>query len=343
MSDKFKHGIEGLKNRKLTLSRVSCEGVIAHKQAGMITVRTARLEDCERIASLAQAHISTWQHWDTQGRVEDVSYSGLTIYERWLHGGAWMSFETSAIHLGRLLLGAGIALVAEASSGLVGYVEAYVGQEPEPFGAHLHIGQLLSAAPTGTDEALLDALAGQLTALKLRRIMATTTGGEKLLRAFEAVGAKPVTQLRRFSMSARTGQGLYKAVPDATIDPRQIAGWAMPIGRATSARQEWETRWLNVWDALPELKARTRRLHMAAGGQEAFVVVQRGVYDERSAEIACWTPRILSGVLLTSLRDWAHREGYRSLSLLVTDETIKTLGAEAEDEGYVQAVWAIGV
>jgi hypothetical protein len=310
----------------------------------MITVRAATLEDCERIAALAQAHISTWQRWDAYGRVEDVSYSALSIYERWLHGGAWMSLETGSIHLGRLLLGAGIPLVAEANSGMVGYIEAYVGQEPEPFGAHLHIGQLLlhPDAPAGTDEALLDGVAEQLQALKLRRVLATSTGGERLLRAFERVGGRVITQLRRFSLSARTGQGLYKAVPDGTLDARQIAGWMMPIGRMTSARQEWETRWLTVWDVLPELKARTRRLHMTAGGQEAFVVVQRGVYDERSAEIACWTARALSGVLLTSLRDWAHREGYRSLSLLVTEEAIKTLGSEAEDEGYVQDVWGIG-
>ena len=72
----------------------------------MITVRPAQLEDCEQIAALAQAQVSIWQRWDARGRVEDVTYSALSIYERWLHGGVWMSLETAAIHLGRLLLGA---------------------------------------------------------------------------------------------------------------------------------------------------------------------------------------------------------------------------------------------
>jgi hypothetical protein len=310
----------------------------------MITVRHARLEDCERIAALAQSPVQTWQRWDAQGRVEDVPYSALSIYERWLHGGAWMSLETAAMHLGRLLTGAGIPLVAEAQSGLVGYVEAYHGAEAEPYGQHLHIGQLLlhPDAPEATDEALLDGIAAQAEALKCRRVLATSTGGERLAAAFAALGARTVARLQRYSLAARTGQGLYKAVPDGTSDARQIAGWAMPVGRSSSARQEWEARWLTTWDVLPELKARTKRLFFSSSGQEAYVVVQQGLYDPRTAELACWTPRTLTGVLLTSLRDWAHRAGYRTLSLLVTSEMVSVLGSDAEADGYTQDVWAIG-
>jgi hypothetical protein len=309
----------------------------------MITVRPARLEDCERIAALAQSPIQNWQRWDAQGRVEDVPYSALSLYERWLHGGAWMSLETAAIHLGKLLLGAGVVLVAEAQNGLVGYVEAYVGNEQEPFGVHLHVGQLLlhPDAPEGTDEQLLDGIAAQAQSLKCRRVLATSSGGERLVGLFAELGARNIARLQRFSLTARTGQGLYKAVADGTTDPRQIAGWSMSVGRYTSARQEWESRWLTTWDVLPELKARTKRLFMSSSGQEAFVVVQQGLYDPRSAELSCWTPRTLSGVLLTSLRDWAHREGYRTLSLLVAEDVVKAL-SDAEADGYTQDVWAIG-
>jgi hypothetical protein len=311
----------------------------------MITTRTARLEDCERIAGLAQAQIATWQRWDAQGRVQDVPYSALTIYERWLHGGAWMSMETAAIHLGRLLLGAGIALVAEKDGALLGYVEAYQGSEPEPFGAHLHVGQMILHPDSGAEvgDHLLEALRGQARLLKCARLLTTAAAGEAAWATFARSGARSLTQLRRFSLPARTGQGLYQSVADTSSDARQIAGWAMPLGRVGSARQAWESSWQPTWDVLAELRERTRRLRFVASGQDAYVVFLRGLYDARTVEVACWTPRMLSGALLTALRDWTYREGYRTLALLATEETVKTLGMDAEPDGYVQDVVGVGV
>ncbi len=312
----------------------------------MITVRPARLEDCEQIASLAQAQVSIWQRWDARGRVEDVTYSALSIYERWLHGGVWMSLETGAIHLGRLLLGAGYAWVAEREGGVVGYLEAYHGVESEPFGAHFHLGALILAdevAHNGVDRQMVDALKAQARALKCIRLQTTTTAGEAALRVFQEMNAQPAAALRRCSLPARTGQGLYQSVVDTTSDAKAIAGWSMPLGRSTSARQAWEMHWLPTWDVLPPLRERTQRLRFSASGQEAYVVFQRGLYDPRVVEIACWTPRVLSNALLMALRDWSHREGYRSLSLLVPEDAVKMLGGDAEADGYTQTVWTLGV
>ncbi|MCL4251896.1 MAG: GNAT family N-acetyltransferase [Anaerolineae bacterium] len=312
----------------------------------MITVRAAQLEDSERIAALAQAQISAWQRWDDNGRVEDVPYSMLTVYERWLHGGAWMSLETAAIHLGRLLLGAGVALVAEIDGVPVGYAEAYPGNEPEPFGVHLHLGGLIvqeDAQQHGIDGALYAALAERARALKCTRLTTTATAGEAALLLFQRSGATPLARLQRFSLAARTGQGLYQAVPEAATDARQIAGWAMPAGRATSSRQQWEMLWQPTWDVLPELRARTQRLRFSASGHEAFVVFQRGLFDPRRVDVYCWSPRALSAALLMALRDWTHREGYRSLTLLVLAEAANSLGTEAEADGYVQDVLSLEV
>lgn len=312
----------------------------------MTTIRAAQLEDCERIASLAQGQVGIWQRWDAGGRVEDVPYSSLTIYQRWLHGGAWMSLETAAIHLGHLLLGAGSALVAEADGELLGYAEAYPGQENEPFGAHLHLGSLLvseEGAAQSADAALVNALIQQARALKCARVTTVAAAGETALRALERAGGAPVARFARCTLAARAGQGLYQAVADATSDARQIAGWGMPIGRTTSARQQWELLWQPTWDALPELRERTRRLRFSASGQEAFVVFQRGLYNVRSVDVYCWSARAVGAGLLMALRDWAHREGYRTLSLLVADSAVKTLGTDAEADGYAQDVLSLGV
>lgn len=312
----------------------------------MITVRPVQLEDCEQIAALAQAQISIWQRWDARGRVEDVTYSALSIYERWLHGGVWMSLETGAIHLGRLLLGAGFAWVAEREGDIVGYLEAYHGVESAPYGQHLHIAALSLApeiAHNGVDRQLMDAARAQARALKCAQLLTTTTAGEAALQVFQEMNAQPLTLMRRCTLPARTGQGLYQSVADETTDARQIAGWTMPLGRSSSARQMWEMHWNPIWDVLPPLRERTRRLRFAASGQEAYIVFQRGLYDARVVEIACWTPRALSSALLMALRDWAHREGYRTLSLLVPEDALKMLGADAEADGYTQTVWTMGV
>ena len=47
--------------------------------------------------------------------------------------------------------------------------------------------------------------------------------------------------------------------------------------------------------------------------------------------------------MLTALRDWTHREGYRTLVMFVSEETAKTLGPEAEADGYYQDVFAVDV
>ena len=312
----------------------------------MITVRAAQLEDSERIAALAQGQVGAWQRWDDAGRVEDVSYSMLTIYERWLHGGAWMSLETAAIHLGRLLLGAGVALVAEMDGVMVGYAEAYPGTEPEPFGAHMHLAGLIvqeDARSQDVGDALYAALVERARALKCARLTTTPIAGEAALLLFQRSDATAVAKLQRFSLATRTGQGLYQAVPETATDARQIAGWAMPSGRTTSAREQWEMLWQPTWDVLPEIRARTQRLRFSASGHEAFVVFQRGLFDSRRADVYCWSPRGLSAALLMALRDWAHREGYRTLTLLVLDNAAKSLGAEAEADGYVQDVLSLEV
>ena len=68
-------------------------------------IRPALLDDTQAISQLFRARIDKWQRLTEQGQVEDLSYDELSIYERWLHGGAWMSIETGAIWLSHLLSG----------------------------------------------------------------------------------------------------------------------------------------------------------------------------------------------------------------------------------------------
>ena len=54
-------------------------------------IRQPTLDDTQAISALFQAKFERWQRIDENGQVEDLPYEQLSLYERWLHGGAWMS------------------------------------------------------------------------------------------------------------------------------------------------------------------------------------------------------------------------------------------------------------
>lgn len=311
-------------------------------------IRPAGLDDTQAITALFRSRIGVWQRLSGQGQVEDVPYESLTIYERWLHGGPWMSVETGAIQLNHLLLGAGIPLVAECGGEVLGYAETYHGIEPAPFGDHLHLGQLVShqqPKDTTFDRTMLAFLLEQAKALKCERLTATSLANDSETSALYAeYGLQPIARVARASLAAKTGQVFYRAVEHSNADASQINDWFMPIGQFGSARQQWETLWPALWNAIPEVRERrTHRLRFSAAGQEAFICCQQQLYDPRSADVYCWSPKPLSGQLLTAIRDWAHREGYRALVMAVTPDTLKTLGPEAETDGYYQDIYAAHV
>jgi GNAT superfamily N-acetyltransferase len=309
-------------------------------------VRPATLDDTQAISGLFRAPIAVWQRINAQGRVEDVPYESLTIYARWLHGGSWMSPETAAIQLGHLLSGAGVALVAEVNGTVAGYAEAYHGFEPNPFGDHLHIAHLITH-PDFTngdvEQALLRGIFEQAATLKAKTVTVSRVGDMAEGAPYgEHYGLQTLCRIRRMSLPARTGQIFYRATEHRNADPAQINGWHMTVGRLTSARQEWEHLWPRTWDIIPEVRAqRTHRLHLAAAGQEAFVCCRQQLYDPRSADISCWSPKPLTNQLVSAIRDWGHREGYRTLLWVVADDTVKTLGAEAEPGGYAVETCAL--
>lgn len=306
-----------------------------------IEVREARLDDTQAISSLFCDRISVWQRLNSSSQVEDVPYEALTIYERWLHGGPWMSGETAAIHLSHLLRGAGVTLVAVSDGKVVGYAEGYFSIEPEPFGTHLALAQL-RGSPSVYD-ALFSGFIETARSQRCPRVTAQCAASDTDTQAFYARhNLTPVVQIKCYSLSAKSGQGFYRVVDHPNDDARQVDRWFMSVGRLGSAREQWETLWPRTFDALPEIRERhTQRLHFSAAGQEALVCCQPQLYAPRNAEIYLWSPKPLTSQLLTALRDWTHREGYRSLILAVTDDITKVLGSEAEANGYAVEVYSM--
>jgi hypothetical protein len=294
--------------------------------------------------ALYTARIGVWQRLDPAGQVETVPYDALTLYQRWQHGGAWMSIETGAIWLNQLLLGGGLPLVIVRDGVSVGYAEIYTGNEPDPYGAHLYLGGAI-LPDADAIQPLLDALAARAQQHKVRHILIARTGDETL-QALEKRGrARTLACLRRYTIPARQGQVFYRAVESPDADPKRIAGWSMPVGRYTSARAQWETLWTHLWDALPPSGGtpRRHRLQLTAAGQEALVCVQQAQYDPRAAEVFAWTPKVITPQIVAALRDWGHREGYRTLTFTLEDDAAAILGAEAEGDGFHQETCALAL
>lgn len=305
-------------------------------------IRTATLDDVQAICNLFRTQVERWQRINAQGQVEDVEPDDLVIHERWLHGGAWMSIETGAIWLSHLIRVGICCLVLEENHKILGYLEAYPGDEPEPYHKHLHLGQFVVhplAAPTVSEELITHLL--RVAAGYGRVTAACSTYDREKAQFFRSFGLAPLKQIQQYHTSAQAGQGFYKSVEHHLNHPEQIQGWQMPVGRTTSSRQQWETHWSNLWNAIPQITAqKLHRIRFNTSGQDAFVCIQQQLYDPRSADIYCWSPKSLSKQLFIAINDWAYKQGYRTLVLAVDDKIAKALGDDLEAEPHHQQLFA---
>ncbi|HIQ01226.1 MAG TPA: GNAT family N-acetyltransferase, partial [Anaerolineales bacterium] len=106
---------------------------------GEVRIRLATLADAAGITAVHCSHVETWR---LGGKGEPAPYALLSLYDRWLHGGPWMSVETCAVHLNRWLQAGHPVLVAEEGEEVVGEAEFVVNPEPPPYGPALHLSLL---------------------------------------------------------------------------------------------------------------------------------------------------------------------------------------------------------
>jgi len=309
-----------------------------------LRIRDATLDDTRAITDLFRAPIPRWQRLDAHGHVQDLSYDELTIYERWLHGGPWMTVETGAIWLNHLLRRGVMVIVAEVENQVMAYLEAYIGTEPQPVGRHVHIGQLVTAADATepTTEKLVQHLINWAQSQSIEQLTVGVSGHDTDTRAFYAnFDMHPLLTIGKYSIPAQTGQGFYKVTDHTDDDPEYIQGWHLVSGHMESSRQQWEALWPTIWHTIPEIKKqRIHRLHITAAGQNALMLCQQQIYDPRSADIFCWSPQPLKTQLITAICDWAHRENYRNLIFALPTDMIKPLGSQVEAYPYQQHILA---
>ncbi len=202
-----------------------------------LTIRPATPEDAAAITAVHCSHIRVWRRG---GKGEPVPYEALSLYERWLHGGPWMSVETCAAHLRRWLGAGHLARVALRGDEGVGEAEFVEDDEPPPYGHVLHISLLYVHAAhlgRGAGRALVEA-GGALA--RERGCVALTTQPEREAEPFyRRMGFEPWLWLREWQAPAREGPlpaDLCRA-DDAPYPARQ--GLALRVGRYQTGRHMW--------------------------------------------------------------------------------------------------------
>jgi GNAT superfamily N-acetyltransferase len=313
----------------------------------VITVRLANLADTRSLTAIHCSLVERWERADAGGPLIETPYEALTLHERWEHGGPWMSVETCAVHLNRLLAGSGIPLVAELDGEVRAMAEVYESHEPPPLGHNLEISVIATQRDyqgKGLGTALLDYIVemGRLTKCERLTVSDAEAPDFYIRRNFRHTHSG-----RGVRILPQLGRVFYQATELTDRDAGQIKGWAMPLGRYRSSRQEWDRLFPQDWAAgVPELlDISMAHVKMTVTGGQHMILFARDAFqpDAKPGDVslACWAPRSLTPQMLTAIRDWAYRSGYPRLISYMMDADLPLLGAEGEITDYRQDLYEL--
>jgi len=309
----------------------------------MIEVRSATLADVPAIVAIHRSDIVTWKRWDDDGQARLADYADLEPYQRWLNGGPWMDEASYGPYLARLLApdGAGLALVAEAEGQVRAVAEAWLGDEPAPFGRNLNLSviyTLRGQAGRGLGSALMRAIEARAAAAGCETLMVThaEAGG-----FYARHGLAHLETWRRARLPARASHTQYTARPYTPGGYEAVRGWGMPVGRYQSARQEWERVQpgaeprFEAWRDLRQIGWQIEVRHMPA-----VLWLEETPRERGAADVHLWTRASgLSRQLLAAIRDLGAQAGLSELKFFVAEAALPQLGMDWHDDGYKQQVW----
>ncbi len=308
----------------------------------MISVRLATLQDAAAITAIHTSDVPSWSRIGADGIARPVDYADLSIFERWQHGGPWMSIETCAVHLNRLLAGSGIPLVAVQDGEVLAEAEVYENFEAPPFGHHLEIAIIATHARhhrQGLGTALVEYICQMARLMKCERV----TVSDAAVRGFyEKMGFQQTHTGRGVRFTPQAGRVFYQATPLTDRNPAQVKGWYMPFGRFRGSRQEWDRLFPQDWAAgLPEILNRPAehvKLNISGGQQAILFVTEPEMPDYQLGDmhLTCWSGRPFTPTLYAAIRDWAFRQGYRGLVSYVMDSELPTMGPDLHPTQYTQ-------
>jgi GNAT superfamily N-acetyltransferase len=308
----------------------------------MLTIRPATVADAAEISAVHCSDIVAWKWWDAAGEAHWADYAALTPAQRWQNGGPWMDATTCSLHLERWMAREGLALVAEADGQIVAEAEVVLGEEPPPFGRHLNLSVIYTLrghAGRGLGSALMDAIHARARATHCATLVVSYADAAQF---YAKHGFALHQTWRRAKLTAQFGNTQYTATRFDDADYDTVRGWAMPVGRYQSARQEWERMRPGAEPAFTEwANLRLERWFLTVRQKPAVLVLDESPRSPGTADVHVWLPpgQTLTRQHLAAIRDRAAHSGFRELLWFVAESTLPALGAPWETDGYKQQVW----
>jgi GNAT superfamily N-acetyltransferase len=312
----------------------------------MLTVRPATLNDVSAITALHCSDIVVWKRWELDGRERLARYEELTTYERWLNGGAWMDETTCAHHLQRWQANGGLALVAEKEGQVLAEAEAMVSEEPLPFGRYLNLSVIYTRrgqAGRGLGSALMKELVATARSHYCDIMM---VGHAEAPEFYAKHGFRHWQTVRRVRVPVKPSHTHYQAEAVGDELYETVRGWAMPIGRYQSARQEWERLRPQAEPDFPEWRhLRLERWSLVVRGSPARLTLDESPRHPGVANVHLWLPpaATLTRQWLAAVRDRAARSGFEELACLVSEAQLATWEVDWREDDYEQKVWVMNL
>lgn len=297
-----------------------------------LLVRQASLSDTYAITDIYCSNIEggVFTRLNSDGTRTPVPYEELSLFERYMNGGPWMSVETCAVWLAYLLrYGDEIPLVVEKDGFVLGEAEVSIGYEPAPYGNHINF-NALQIHPEADDvqqiaDALIQYVFDMAGVMRLQQVLVSAPSGYYSNHNFKTISAR-----REVIVPAREGRVVYKATALTDYNPDIIKNWHMPFGRYQNARHEWQHIWPGFWNCVPELvEPETQRYRLELSGQVGIYLLVQDRYLPQRAHVYLWTQRPVSSHMISAVRDRAAREEYAELSMFVDDATRAMIESDA--------------
>lgn len=296
-------------------------------------IRPATLDDIVAITEVHRGDVPEWYRGFGDDSVP-APYESLSVFERYMAGGPWMSVETCAIHVNQLLLHDLPPIVAVSDGRVVAETEFYIGEEGAPYGKVLDVSVLYvhpNAQGKGVGGALLKYLIDRAERKECRSM--TVVPGPRGF--YQHYGFNEVHERPHLLVHARTTNLSY-TIEEMDIETpwRIVSGWPMPIGRFTSSRQEWERHKMITYH-LPELSGCLhKRLRVRTGHAEAVAILAQHSPFDPALVAHAWTKNMAINDLVSILRSECAKAGYAQLRLLIDPETVhEPIIAEPIEQG----------
>ncbi len=299
-----------------------------------LIVRQASLSDTYAITDIYCSNVKNgvFTRLNSDGTRTPVPYEELSLFERYMNGGPWMSVETCAVWLAYLLrYDDEIPLVVEKDGFVLGEAEVSIGYEPAPYGAHINFNTLV-VHPEAQDaqqiaDELIEYVLEMASVMRLQQVLVSSPSDYYAPHDFKTISAR-----REVTVPAREGRVVYKATALTDFNPATIKQWHMPFGRRQNARHEWQHIWPGFWNCVPELvEPKTHRYRLELSGQVGIYLLVQDRYLPQRAHVYLWTQRPLSSHMISAVRDRAAREDYTDLVLFVDDATRAMVESDALD------------